>query len=129
MKMSNSGTSGTFSVTNEKMTPGKYHNISQFEITTVKPPEINDGNAVSLAMTKWMQPWPDWNFEKISFPLYEGVCQFLGIPSNRPDFIKDYHFIGIMRNVDLYLAPTYQAYIYGTTTGVASTSPSKSNKR
>ena len=129
MTISNTGTSGAFSVTNEDMSPGKYHNISKFEITTVKPPQINDGNSASLAMTKWVQPWPDWNFEKISIPLYDGICQFLGVPSNNPDFIKDYHFIGIMRNIDLYLAPTYQGYIYSTATGVASTHPSKINKR
>ena len=129
MTISNTGTSGTFPVTNEDMTPGKYHAISEFEITTVKPPEINSGNTNSLAITKWVQPWPDWNFEKISVPLYDGVCQFLGVPSNRPDFIKDYHFIGIMRNIDLYLAPTYRGYIYSSTTGVASTGSSKGNKR
>ena len=126
---SSSGTSPTFVVSGEDIIERKYHTISTFEVTTVKPPQLNSGNDASLAMSKWVQPWPHWNFDKIAFPLYDGVCQFLGTPSNRPDFIKDYHFIGIMRNVDIYLAPTYSSYIVTKTEGVGAASPPTPSSR
>jgi len=111
------GTSPIFGISGEEADVMQVHNIASFTVKTVNPPVINSGNATSLAMTKWINPWSNFNFEKISFPLYDGVCQFLGIPSNRPDFIKDYHFIGIMRGIDLYLSPTYSSTISAKTNG------------
>lgn len=115
---SSAGTSPRFKYTGEELIEGKYHSISSFSVTTsVTPPEVAPGNTASLSMSKWIQPWPDWNFEKIASPLYDGVCKYLGTPSNRPDFIKDYHFIGVMRTIDFYLAPSYAAFISCRTGG------------
>ena len=44
-------------------------------------------------------------FEKVNFPKYEGIYQFLGEPSNLPDFIKDYHVISLARNIDYWAKP------------------------
>jgi hypothetical protein len=54
-------------------------------------------------VNKWF-PWID---EKIVEPKYDGVCQFLGTPSNRPSLVKDFHLLALYRAVDYVLAPAY----------------------
>lgn len=117
------GTSPRVTITRERMSEGKYHKIATQSLSNIQPPSVSTANAVSVAMTKWVQPWPTFNFNKISHPLYDRQAQYTGIPSNRPEFVKDYHFIGIMRCIDLFLSPTYNAYIFSSTSGPWPTPP------
>lgn len=117
MAVSSYGTSPNVVISRERMLAGKYHDIVSTALESVQPPVINVGNAVSVAMTKWVQPWPTFNFDKISYPKFQGIARYTGTPSNRPDFVKDYHFIGVMRCIDRFLSPTYSAFIFTTATG------------
>lgn len=111
----NSGVSKTFPVTGEVVKLRKYHKISGFDLTEVSPPVIS-GNEPSVSMIKWVTPWPEISFEKICYPKYDGVGQYTGIITNKPDFINDYHFIALMRNIDWYCSPTYKSVIVASMT-------------
>jgi hypothetical protein len=110
--ISSYGTSPAVVISRERMKEGKYHKIISQTISNVNPPSVTTGNGVSVAITRWVQSWPTFNFDRISIPRFDGVSQYTGVPSNRPDFIKDYHFIGVMRCIDRYLSPTYSAFIF-----------------
>ena len=104
-----------------------YHTVVDFKVTDgePKPPTINAGNAMSIAMTKWVTPWAEVAYEKICYPKWDGVGQYTAQITNIPDFIKDYHFIALMRSVDVFNKPVYQGYITATTSG--GPSPSTGN--
>jgi len=105
------GTSPTTTITAEDMNPLHPHIISDVDATgIVRPPELGVGGSPSEAMS-YIQPWPSWNYTKMTEPKFDGVTQYLGQMSNRPDFISDYHFIGLMRNAELILGPKFDAYI------------------
>lgn len=106
------GTSPAITITAENFDYQRVHQITDVSIDGVSPPEIANGSAYSHSMGLWKQVWSDWNYCKIVEPKFDGIAQNLGIISNMPDFIKDYHFIGLMRNVDIYLAPSYKAHIF-----------------
>ena len=75
------------------------------------PPVIDAKNPSVKSIEKWITPWPTISFEKINYPKYEGIHQYLGEPSNQPDFIKDYHVISLARNIDYWSKPLYDARI------------------
>jgi hypothetical protein len=106
------GTSPLITISAEEMSLTNVHNITKVKIDGVKPPEVAQGSAFSHAMNLWIQLWPHWNYNKITEPKYDGIGDDIGQISNRPDFIKDYHAIGIMRNVDAYLRPSFFSHIY-----------------
>lgn len=79
----------------------------------VTPPKISAEN-VSGALSN-TNTFPAFSFEKISTPEYgvrsDAIARFTGIPVNRPDFMNDYHFIGLMRLVDKITNPTYEGKV------------------
>lgn len=106
----NIGTSPNFSVTGEDFSETQSLPLTDFSLEEVKPPSISDNTNVT-AITKWINPCPEISFAKIAYPKYDGICQYNCVISNNPDFVQDWHFIGIMRCVDYYIAPEYIANI------------------
>jgi hypothetical protein len=98
-------------VSSEELTSLKSHDITDVDIDGVKPPTLADGAAYSPAINMFIQPHSTFNFNKITEPKYDGIADKIGRVSNVPDFISDYHFIGIMRNVDEIISPEYRAHI------------------
>lgn len=124
--MANFGTSGTKNIEILNMNPMSYHKTIDFDLSKTHPPvlkKIKDGKATTeniSAIQKWITPWPEISFEKINFPKYEGIYQYLGEPSNIPDFIKDYHLISIARNIDYWAEPVAEFKIKCTVNSVKS---------
>jgi hypothetical protein len=113
----NYGTSPYVKITSESMRLNLYQNVAKLGALVVKPPSLNIGGAVSAAMGAWVQPWPLWNYSKLTEPKFDGICNYIGTISNKPDMISNYHFIGLMRNVDVAIAPQYQADITASSSG------------
>ena len=105
------GTSGGFVITGEDMQAIHYQQIIDVGVQDANPPVMGDGTAVSLAMTKWINPWPEFTFDAITVPKYDGIAFYLATPMNKPDFVKDYHYISLMRATDYYLSPAYDGFI------------------
>ncbi len=118
-----SGTSDPFSVSGENLQSRKNPSFSPVEgvgttangrQVEVKPPKVTSDN-VSEALYLHRNPFPEFVFEKISVPEYgasqDAIARFTGVPVNRPDYLNDYHFIGIMRMVDRLMAPSYRGKI------------------
>lgn len=118
--MSNFGTSTIFNVLLQNMETLKYHKVTDFDMTVTHPPKIDVKNPTTTAIEKWTTPWPEISFEKVNYPKYEGIYQYLGEPSNQPDFIKDYHIISIARNIDNWAEPDFRAYIKANVNSVKS---------
>lgn len=108
------GTSPMISIPAESFNLTRYMTITSIGITIpVNPPSIANGGAFSHAMSMWLQPYPIINYNKITEPKFDGIGKHIGMITNRPDFISDFHMIGIMRNVDAVLAPNYHSHIMG----------------
>lgn len=118
LSMRNTGTSAYVTITAEPMRLHLYHSVASVKTAMqVEPPSLNVAGAVSTSMTNWIQPWPIWNYGKITEPKFDGICKKIGTISNRPDLISGYHFIGLMRNIDMALAPNYEADITASSSG------------
>jgi hypothetical protein len=77
---------------------------------------IPNNTTLSEAMNKYQNQYSEFAFNKISPPLYgnnDSIARHTGLPANQPDFIADYHFIGLMRSIDDMLSPSYTGYIGG----------------
>jgi hypothetical protein len=101
------GTSPFIVISAEDLNLTAVHNVPNIRIDGINPPDIANGNSVSPAAQTYVQLWSDWNYSKVTEPKFDGIADKLGVFSNQPDFIKDYHFIGLMRNVDAYLRPMF----------------------
>jgi len=130
MAITNSGVSPKFVIGAEPISAKNYQTVKAVNITEAKPPVLNSNNSFSLAITKWTNPFPEFMFDAISTAKYDGVAMYLGVPSNQPDVIKDYHYIGLLRGIDYYLAPTYSGSIYMECDGTprAGSSPGSGDK-
>lgn len=109
--MSNVGTSTVYNVVFQDMETLNFHKVTKFDLTKTHPPQLTPTANNITSIEKWITPWPEISFEKINYPKYEGIHQYLGEPSNIPDFIKDYHIISLARNIDYWAKPEYQAII------------------
>jgi len=123
MGYSNYGVSPEFAISGEDFQWINRFVPTEVDIEGVKPPEVGNGVAYSNAMNLWVQPWAYWNYEKITEPKYDGICQYFGRVSNKPDLIKDYHMIGIMRNVDVMIEPSVRFNIQCTVEAVLPQGP------
>ena len=116
--MSNFGTSSRIRIGGESNTAQHGLEISPIENSDLvaTPPEPI-GDQPSQAMYAYRNHDRDFIFQKISPPLYghEGcVARYTGIPANEPDFIADFHFIGLMRAIDDMVQHRYAGYISGS---------------
>ena len=119
--MSNFGTSKTYNIVLQNMETMKFHKVTDFDMSVTHPPKIDVKNPSITSVEKWITPWPEISFEKVNYPKYNGgVQQYLGEPSNRPDFIKDYHIISIARNIDYWSEPIFKSYIKTNVSSVKS---------
>ena len=100
------GISPYFSITSEEFVLDFLTTVTPITIDGVPPPYLGDDGGHSHAMDM-VNLWFPWIDEKIVEPKYDGVSQYLGIPSNRPGYIRDYHMLALFRAVDHILAPTY----------------------
>lgn len=107
-----SGTSPFVTITAEDMEVSSVHHITSTSLVGVNPPNVGQGSAFSHSMNLWVQPWATWNYSKLTEPKFDGIGDDIGQISNMPDFIKGYHFIGIMRNVQAYLKPSFFSHIF-----------------
>lgn len=105
-----SGVSPQFPVTDEDLTIRYVTGLTRITIDGVEPPTIGSEGG-STAAFQQLNYWFPWIDEPLITPKYDGVCQFLGMPSNRPSHVKDYHVISLMRATDYLLAPMYQGLI------------------
>jgi len=107
-----SGTSPYIKISAEEMT---YKPVNESPKVSrdreVSPPVLGEGNSYS-SLLELQQQWNAW-YTKLTEPKFDGVGQYLGQVTNNPDFIKDYHMIFIMRNVEAIIAPRYKALIRG----------------
>jgi hypothetical protein len=116
------GISPAFAVSAEELRFHYLQFVTRTSIDGVQPPTLGDNGGSSVAfnrINKWM-PWID---EKIVAPKYDGVAQYIGICSNRPTHVKDYHMIALMRAVDYFLAPEYIGVIQAGVDSVIPISP------
>ena len=105
------GISPTFPVSAEELVMRYVTAVTRVETGGVEPPTLGAGGGYSEAM-RHRQRWFPWLDEKIIEPKYDGVAAFMGLPSNRPTFIKDYHTIAMMRAIDDLMKPLYTATIH-----------------
>lgn len=116
--MANNGTSPRIGIGGETLSAQKSASISPVnnEDIVAKPPEPVNDTEPSYAMYAYRNNDRDFIFQKISPPLYgdDGTpARYTGIPANEPDFIADFHYIGIMRSIDDMLRHRYSGYISG----------------
>jgi hypothetical protein len=116
------GTSPIFSITAEEYLLKYFQSVTKIPGDWVPPPTLGPQGGMSEGM-KITNDWFPWIDEKLVEPKYDGVCQYLGIASNRPSFIKDYHMITLNRAVDRILAPAYVGVIRATVTGTGPGGP------
>lgn len=107
---SSSGISPTFPVTSEDLTLRYLQGVTRFALDGVEPPNLGaqGGTSVAFSFTNYWSPWID---EKLVSPKFDGVCQYIGMMSNRPSHVKDFHAITLMRAVDYMMAPVYTGFI------------------
>ena len=118
-----SGTSNPVTVSGEDLQSRKNPSFSPVEgvettvngkPTVVKPP-VGSANGVSESLTLNHNAFPEFVFEKVAAPEYgvskDAIARYTGVPVNRPDYVNDYHFIGIMRIVDKLVNPSYKGKI------------------
>ena len=116
------GTSPIFSITAEEFNLKYYLSVSPVSGKFVQPPTLGVQGGYSQAM-QFSNKWYPWIDEKLVVPKYDGACQWLGIPSNRPTYIKDYHMIALNRAVDMLLGPTYIGLIQASGTSPSPNPP------
>ena len=115
--MANSGVSNKFLITAEKLQQNQSGAITRYKVNAISPPTLNVFKGKpSYGITKWINPYPDIAFEKVVLPQWGGQTQDNAYYrtttiSNQPDYIKDYHFISLMRCIDFYNDSEFQAVI------------------
>lgn len=80
------------------------------------PPIPNNDNTPSQAMYAYQNHDRDFIFQKICPSMYgtdNSIARITGIPANEPDFIADFHFIGLMRAIDDMCRHRYSGYLIG----------------
>lgn len=117
-----SGISPAFPITAEEFLQRFVQCITRVSIDGVPPPTLGENGGYSGAMT-YVNAWYPWIDEKIVEPKYDGICVHLGIPSNHPTLIKDYHMIALMRATDMVLDPNYRGMMWAEVDDVTPASP------
>jgi hypothetical protein len=113
--VTSTGTSPIFEITAEEFKLVESSVVTPLRGDWVPSPALGANGGVSQAMLLTNQ-WFPWIDEKLVMAKFDGICQYFGIISNRPTFIKDYHIITLMRATDRLLAPMYQGIIFASVT-------------
>ena len=117
--MSNYGTSPRIPIGGEPFSPQHGITLSPIDNSDMVaiPPSPNGDGTPSFAMYKYVNEDRDFTFQKITPPMYgpdDSVARYTRVPANEPDFIADFHFIGLMRAIDNMVRPGYSGYIGGS---------------
>jgi hypothetical protein len=114
LDISATGISPMFEVTAEEFILNLYTTVTRVDFDGVQPPLLGEdgGYSQSMALINNLFPWVD---EKLVEPKFDGVCQYLGICSNQPTFLKDFHLLALFRSVDVLLSPSYIGIFEATT--------------
>lgn len=107
------GVSPIFGVTSEEFVLDLFTGIADIEIDGVKPPTFGDDGGPSHAHDL-IQHWSYWMDEKIVEPKYDQIGAYLGMPTNRPTYVKDYHILSLFRAVDYIMSPEYDALFHAS---------------
>ena len=112
------GTSPPINIGGEEFKPRKGVKLSEInDADLVANPPTPNGTEPSEMMSKFQNPYREFAFDKISMPNYgnsnTALARYTGIPANKPDYISDHHFIGIMRCIDSMLRQGYSGRITG----------------
>lgn len=110
------GVSPRFTISGEDFVLEFITSVTKIDIDGPQPPMLGADGGSSFAM-QLRQLWYPWLCEKLVEPKYDGVCQYLGMPSNKPSFIKDYHMISLFRAVDYLMSPVFLAHFEGRIDG------------
>ena len=119
-----SGISPAFPITAEEFLQRFVQGITRVSIEGVSPPTLGEEGGYSGSMT-YVNLWYPWIDEKIVEPKYDGICVHLGVPSNRPTLIKDYHMIALLRATDRVLDPNYEGLIWAEVDDVTPDDPTQ----
>lgn len=116
--MPNFGTSPRIGIGGQSFSPRTAVTLSPVDGSDLValPPNPN-GDQPSEAMYAYQNSDRDFIFQKITPPMYgqdKCIARYTGIPANQPDFIADFHFIGLMRAIDDMARHRYKGYIGGT---------------
>lgn len=116
--MPNWGTSSRIRIGGESFSPQQGMTISPIsgEGIEVLPPKPKGDGTPSEAMYAYRNGDRDFIFQKITPPMYgpnNSIARVTGIPANEPDFIADYHYVGVMRAIDDMLRHRYKGTLIG----------------
>jgi hypothetical protein len=111
-----------FTITGENFILDHFQTVTRIDIDGVQPPLLGADGGYSTLMDM-LNEWFPWLDEKIVEPKYDGVCFYLGIPSNQPTYIKDYHTLAMFRAADRVLSPRYDGLFRGTVDTPSPTPP------
>lgn len=108
------GTGSPINIPREKLKARKHASFSNVSDYFKGSTPIVTSENLSTALEKYVNPFPEFAFEKISevdFGSSTHLGQTTGRPMNRPDFINDYYFISMMRCIDRVTLPEYKGLI------------------
>lgn len=113
------GTSPIVPIPGAELQARNYMKISPIQGDgVIATPPVPNGTMPSVAMSRYQNSYRDFAFQKITPPDYgyddKCIARITGLPINEPDYIADYHFIGMMRCIDDMLQHGYVGYIGGT---------------
>jgi hypothetical protein len=116
------GISPLFLITAEDFILNTLTSMTPVSIDGVLPPWMGVDGGVSYA-NSLINTWFPWIDEKLLEPKYDGVGVYLGMPTNQPTYIKDYHMLTLFRATDVILAPYYQGLFQVTADGPTPIAP------
>lgn len=122
LNLAATGISPAFPVSAEELVLHLAQVVTPTNVNGVQPPVLGVQGGYSLTHNR-RNRWFPWIDEKLVAPKYDGVAAYLGMPSNRPTPIKDYHMLSLMRAVDYILAIAYRGIIEAEVDTVLPQSP------
>lgn len=108
------GTSSEITLPRENLRARTFASFSPIEPGLIATPPIVNSTNVSTYLSKYVNPYPEFTFEKIAevdFGPENCIARTTGFPANHPDFIYDYYFISLMRCIDTVVKPEYKGQI------------------
>lgn len=113
-KIMNYGVGDSITLPKENLKARKYAAFSPVESGVISKPPVITGDNLSTALEKFINPFPEFLFEKIAEVHYGDdncIARTTGYPATKPSFMYDYYFIGMMRCIDKISKSEYQGQI------------------
>ena len=110
MSAQNSGYSYKFTISGEELNGTSGISVGNRIIPNIlNPPRVSPIGSPSFKMDCGSEV--PLLFQKIVEPRFDGIGMKTGIPVNKPDFISESHFLGIMHATDKIHSPKFVAMI------------------